>query len=247
MRFIALGSSSSGNGYLLRSQSGETLIIEAGVKFMEVKKALDFDLSKISGCIISHSHNDHSKYLSEYQRAGIKCFMSCETAEERLSDPIVNNIQIVLPRQNYQVGSFLIMPFDLEHDVRCFGYLIHHFESGLVSFITDTHYCPFIFKGLNNILIEANYSEEIIDKRILAGDADTFVRNRVLTSHMEIETTKGFLRANDLRKVNNVVLLHLSEGNSNAMLFRKEIQELTGKSVHVAEKGLDIELNKTGL
>jgi len=76
MRFITLGSSSAGNGYLLRASNGETLIIEAGVKLSEVKKALDFDMSKIVGCIVSHQHKDHSGYLYDYQKAGINCCMN---------------------------------------------------------------------------------------------------------------------------------------------------------------------------
>jgi phosphoribosyl 1,2-cyclic phosphodiesterase len=247
MKFITLGSSSSGNGYLLKSSSGETLIIEAGVKLIEIKKALDFYLSMISGCIISHSHNDHSGKLEDYLNAGIRCYMSAKTAEEKQTDLTTDNIQFMFEKQSYQVGTFRVMPFDLKHDVRCFGFLIYHQECGFTSFISDTHYCPFIFKDLNNILIEANYSNDIVDKKLLAGNVNMFVRNRVLESHMEFETTKGFLKANDLSKVNNIVLIHLSDGNSNAPLFKREVQELTGKSVYIAEKGLNIEFNKTGI
>lgn len=55
MRLTVLNSGSSGNGYLLEC-GNEILIVECGVPFMEVKKALNFDLSKIVGCFISHSH-----------------------------------------------------------------------------------------------------------------------------------------------------------------------------------------------
>ena len=43
---------------------------------------------------------------------------------------------------------------------------------------------------------------------------------------MEIDTTLEFLRANDLSKVNNIVLLHLSDGNSNVPDFQKRVKEL---------------------
>ena len=56
MRFITLSSSSTGNGYMLQASSGEVLIIEAGVRLSQVKKALDFDLEKIRGVLISHEH-----------------------------------------------------------------------------------------------------------------------------------------------------------------------------------------------
>ena len=64
---------------------------------------------------------------------------------------------------------------------------------------------------------------------------------------MEFETTKEFLKANDLTKVNNIVLLHLSMDNSDQARFKREVTELTGKRVAIAEPGLDIELNITGI
>lgn len=45
---------------------------------------------------------------------------------------------------------------------------------------------------------------------------------------------KDFLKANDLRHVQEIWLLHLSDGNSDADRFKREIQELTGKPVYIA-------------
>lgn len=50
------GSSSAGNSYALISSSGEILVIEAGVKFMDFKKMIDWRISNVAGCIISHEH-----------------------------------------------------------------------------------------------------------------------------------------------------------------------------------------------
>lgn len=59
-----LGSSSSGNCYIL-DDGNEALIIEAGIRFAEVKKALRFNLRKVAGCLITHQHNDHAKYIHD--------------------------------------------------------------------------------------------------------------------------------------------------------------------------------------
>jgi ribonuclease BN (tRNA processing enzyme) len=56
---------------------------------------------------------------------------------------------------------------------------------------------------------------------------------------------KGVLQSNDLSQVSNIILLHLSDGNSDQNRFAKEIREVTGKQVYVAEKGFEISLNKT--
>ena len=245
MKFITLGSSSSGNGYLLRASNGETLIIEAGVKLSEVKKALDFDLSKIIGCIVSHQHKDHSGYLYDYQKAGINCCMNEQTKQSVFGMAPYHNVNVLQSKKIYEIGSFKVQPFELKHDVMNFGYLLNHSESGLFCFITDTWFSPFTFPGMNNILIEANYDEKIIAEKLLRGTANMYVRNRVIQSHLEIETTLAFLKANDLSKVNNIVLLHLSDGNSNADDFQKRVQEATGKSVFIAAPGLCIDFNKT--
>ena len=75
MKLKVLGSGSSGNCYLLENDT-ECLVIEAGVSFMEVKKAIDFNVKKIVGVISSHIHQDHNKYLEQYKKAGISawCF-----------------------------------------------------------------------------------------------------------------------------------------------------------------------------
>lgn len=55
MRVTVLGSGSDGNGYLLEC-GGEVLILDCGVSPKRAKIALDFDISKVVGCFISHSH-----------------------------------------------------------------------------------------------------------------------------------------------------------------------------------------------
>ncbi|MCR5753777.1 MAG: MBL fold metallo-hydrolase [Acetatifactor sp.] len=55
MLLKCLGSSSYGNCYVLDSGK-EALVIEAGIDFKAVKVALDFDIKKIVGVVISHCH-----------------------------------------------------------------------------------------------------------------------------------------------------------------------------------------------
>ena len=212
--------------------------------FIKVKKALDFNLEKIRGVLISHEHADHAKYIKQYLEAGINCYVSEATNQALFGGKSQYNVKILREKEQKCIGGFLVKPFPLEHDCYNMGFLVHNFESGLVCYISDTQYCSYRFSGLNQALIEANYSDDIIDRKLLDGTANKFVRDRVLTYHMEFETTKAFLQANDLSKVANIVLLHLSMGNSNQDQFRKEVTALTGKPVFIAEPGLNILLDK---
>ena len=112
-------------------------------------------------------------------------------------------------------------------------------------FATDTYFLPYKFEGLTNILIECNYREDILKRNIESGKIPPSHYNRLLESHMSFATCKEALLANDLRKVNNIVLIHLSDGNSNAEEFQKDIHLATGKAVHIADRGLKINFNKT--
>lgn len=234
MELTVLKTGSAGNGYILRSHSGESLIIEAGVKLDQVKKALDFDLSGVSGCLVTHVHEDHSKYLKDYANAGIDCHVQkyMETPHHR-----INAIRENLTKF---VGGFKIKPFTVKHDVPCLGFLIHHDEMGKLVFITDSYFCPYKFKGVQHYIVEANYSKKIIENKY-QGDKE-FLKTRVKSSHMSLETCVDMLKANDLTETKNIVLIHLSDTNSDEAYFKDEVQKATGKMTTIARDGLTIDL-----
>jgi phosphoribosyl 1,2-cyclic phosphodiesterase len=86
-------------------------------------------------------------------------------------------------------------------------------------------------------MIECNYSIDILNQNVKNGRIPVVQKNRIIKSHFGLENVKDFLKANDLSKVNEIWLLHLSNRNSNAEQFKREIQELTGKLVKVAGGG----------
>lgn len=242
MELTVLGSSSKGNCYILQNES-EALVIEAGVRLKEVKKALNFNMRKIVGCLVSHSHGDHASRAQEYQGANIEIFASIATAVGADIKP-GRLLTIFKNHDTFQTGGFTVKALEVNHDVECHAFLIRHSDIGLMLFATDTYYLPYVFGGLTNVLIEANYSREILRKNIDAGRMPAAFENRVIQSHFEISDTIKALKANDLSKVNNIVLLHLSDGNSDAEDFKKRVHSATGKTVYIAEKGLKVELNK---
>lgn len=248
MRLRVLGSSSSGNCYLLQSETtGEVLALEAGVRFDKVKKALDFDLSKVVGCIVTHEHGDHAKYAKDFFLSWIPTCMSHGTAEALgLLQPVGSSMMGYKPFEKFSLGGFDIMPFPVQHDAaEPFGYLIRHEECGSVLFATDTYYLKYRFVGLSNILIECNYSLDRLRQGVQAGRIDRKRYERTVESHMSYDTCIETLLANDLSRVNNIVLIHLSADNSDADGFVSGIRNATGKNVTAARAGLDISFNKT--
>ena len=244
MQLKIISSSSSGNSYLL-TNGKETLVVEAGMPFKKVKEALNFDISHLVGVVCSHAHLwgklDHIKYISQFSDAGINCYSSREalTSIGIIDSPFAKPIE---PNNIIKVGGFDIVAFELEHDVRCFGYLIRHDDIGKLLFVTDTSYIPYKFNGLRNLMVECNYSEELINQSASFSNSVSAIRSRVMDSHIEIETLKIFLKNTDLSMVDNIILLHLSSSNSNAKEFKEDIERLTGKRVFIADSGMSINL-----
>lgn len=219
----------------------EALLMEAGCRLQEVLEAIDHDLQKIQGCIITHEHGDHAKHAQRYQERGIR-IMSSKGTLEKINLPG----RILHAEHKYKAGGFTILPFNVQHDAaEPFGYLIHHQEMGTVLFATDTVRIDYDFEGLNNIMIEANYSDEIADEQIRVGNLRAYQHRRTEQSHMSLETCRRTLHRLDLSQVNTIVLIHLSDGNSNAEDFRRTIEAETGKLVHIADRGMQIPFNKT--
>lgn len=244
MELTILGSSSKGNCYILQNDT-EALVIECGVSIKEVKKAVDFNISKIVGCIVTHEHLDHSGYINEFLSARINVFVSAGT-DSKLKLKSSYLPLIIEAGVKKQIGNFTILPFDVKHDcAEPLGFLIKHDETGNVLFVTDSYFVPYTFANLNNILIEANYRTDLLQKNIDAGRIPAALQDRTLQSHMSLDTCMEALQANDLRKVNNIVLLHLSDGNSNADEFKAEVHNATGKTVTIADRNVKITLNKT--
>ncbi|MBI9060158.1 MAG: hypothetical protein JEZ01_20490 [Labilibaculum sp.] len=227
-----LGSSSKGNCYILKT-SKETLILECGLNYKEIQKGLNFELSNIVGCLVSHEHKDHSKSIKELTQNSIKVYSGAGTFN-RLG--IENhNVNPVKALEQFQIGDFIILPFDVQHDAaEPLGFLIQHPEFGKLLFATDTYYIKYQFDGLNHILVECNYSEKIIDRLLEEGKILETVYNRLKRSHLSLEKLKVFLNSNNLSDVYGIILLHLSDMNSDSNLFKEDIEKLTGIPVTIA-------------
>lgn len=236
-----IGSSSRGNCYLLTSSEGETLIIECGVDIKEIKKALNFDFSKVAGCLVTHEHKDHSKEVENLNVLGIKIYTSFGTSKAL---KISSNFKphVLDHSVRCKIGTFEVVPFVVKHDaMEPLGFLIEHPECGIILFATDTYYIPYSFKDfdIHHVMIECNYSKEILRY----NNQLEKLKDRIMHSHFELEDVKEFFRANDFTELRDVILLHLSNANSNAEQFTEEIRTLTKRPVYIAEKGLEVDFD----
>lgn len=240
MKLKILGSGSKGNCYLLQNKD-ETLILECGISYKELLLGLGFNLKGVVGCLITHEHKDHSKAINDMLKNGIDIYTSKGTAEA--IGVTGHRLRVIKSEKQFTIGGFTILPFEAQHDAaEPLGFLIQHPEMGKLLFITDSYYCQYKFSGVNHILIECNYSSEILAENIEHGYVPWALRNRLIKSHFSLDNVKEFLKTTNIKNTREIVLIHLSDSNSNASEFKEEVEKLTGKPVYIANKGLNIEL-----
>ena len=233
-----INSGSKGNGYALISGE-DVLLLECGVPAKDMLKTIDYQTSKVVGCLLSHEHGDHAKYIKQYMQYGVKVYGS---------DEVQSNIELIygekiegIKRMNRKkLGSFSVIPFRVPHgETDCDGWLIDSPE-GKLLFITDAEYCPYDFSkmNINYGLIECNYSMDNI-----SFEHDEVKNRRVVQTHMEVQTCKRLIQSINSESLRSIGLIHLSAENGNPQRFRDEIRSVVDSDVNVwvAEKGLEKE------
>ncbi|MFP7170804.1 MBL fold metallo-hydrolase [Terribacillus sp. 7520-G] len=227
-----LATGSTGNCY--RITDGSTpLLLECGIRYKAIQQALNYKVSEIHGCLITHEHKDHCAGVTEVMKRGIPVYMSQGTAEAINTD--IYHPKIVKAKQQFKIGTWTIRAFDVQHDVsEPLGFLLANEAGDKLLFATDTYYIKYRFSGLTHLMVECNFSMDILNKNIQQGRVHPAMKKRLIRSHFSLENMKEFLQANDLSKLQSVHLLHLSDSNSNEKLFKEEVQKITGTIVHVA-------------
>jgi len=232
MEIDIYASGSDGNAY--RISDGKTsLLLDAGIPFRKLQEMTGHNITSLSGCLVTHEHGDHSKAVKDLTRAGVDIYTSTGTIGKL--GVISHRIRTVKSLQGIVIGTFAVLPFDVEHDAaEPLGFLLTSTETGeKLLYFTDTYYLKYRFAGLTHIMAECNYDLGGLQQSVDGGNVPDFVAKRIIKSHMSLEHLKEMLKANDISKVRQIYLLHLSKNNSNAKLYRREIQRLTGAEVYV--------------
>lgn len=180
------------------------------------------------------SHKDHGKALKDILKAGLDVYTSQGTWDAT-GVKLTHRSWIIRAKHQFHIGTWTILPFETEHDVaEPLGFLLANTAGDKLLFATDTYYLRYQFPGLTHIMVECNYDIDILQANVDAGRVPVDLKNRIIKSHFSLANVKEFFRANDLSRVQEIHLIHLSGDNSDAGRFKREIMALTGKPVYIA-------------
>lgn len=228
MNLRCLGSGSSGNCYLLSTET-KTLVLDCGLPIREIKKGLDWDISKVVGVLCTHAHSDHSKAVKDFENMGISVF---KPFDETKACPL-----------KIRYGSFGVQAFKVPHDgVLCYGFYIT-VDGHRILYATDFEYLPCSFKNvrLTDMIVECNHQKELVDK----GQAKY---THQIKGHCSLDTLiEKVIKENMTSDIRTVILCHMSSDSIDCSFAKKQIEEVVGRNVKVelATAGLETELSLT--
>lgn len=252
VKFMSLGSGSSGNSYYL--QAGNTqLLIDAGISPRTMRKYLKgvgVALEDINAVFITHDHADHIKavgymandldkpvYATELVHQGINknfCVTSKLTPE---------HIRIIQKGIENQVGDFRITAFEVPHDsTDCVGYRVEA-EGVVFLLLTDVgHVTEELERQVSladYIVLESNHDEDML----MMGNYPAYLKGRIRgpKGHLNNEDSAHLLAEHATPRLKHVWLCHLSEENNHPELARKTMETVC-RSYGIVP-GIDFEID----
>ena len=257
MKAYCLGSSSSGNAFILDFDidgKSTKVLIECGFQLSYIYQKcneLGIGLNEVEACLISHSHQDHCKSARELSRLDIPLFASKETFKA-LS--IKGNV--IEPKQKFRVANGLFgMAFEVEHDIEgSYGYVLKTKDECVIFIIDHKRYTTNLSHlKPDYVFIECNYDQkvvypqyhELVKRKDELGfeDEERHEINvklkqmeRNINSHASLRGTEKGLAKMDLSNCKAIFLTHLSDRYANEYKMKNEIQALFGVKTYVCKK-----------
>lgn len=230
LKVIGSGSQ-QGNTYIIEA-GNERLLLDLGCKWSDIMQGLNYDISNCFA-LVTHLHGDHAKYIPQALKSQIPVYSNQEVAGK------FKGVKVLKPKVQYKIGGFVVMALPVQHNCDNYSYLITHEEFGSLVLCTDAISFPYKIKGLNHLMIESNYSEDLM--------IDNLCRNQEIRSHneyhMEINRTIEAIKRNMNPELRTLMLVHLSDGQSDEKLFQKMVFEEVGIRPIIADKNVKVGLN----
>ncbi|MEA1993489.1 MAG: MBL fold metallo-hydrolase [Euryarchaeota archaeon] len=227
MEIYVLGSSSSGNSTLIRTES-TAILVDVGFSCRYTTKALKnigTDPKDIDAVLITHEHTDHIRGAGPFFRKyRIPFLMNKPTYQS-------SNLEIVPAFfenfQEFRIKDLRITPITVNHDSsNPVGYLIEGEKK--VGVATDLgsidERLKAYFKGLDAYVFESNYDEEMLAN----GSYPVFLKRRIAGNYGHLSNEECGKTLKEMSDGADVFLAHMSENNNTPEKARDSAEGILG-------------------
>lgn len=229
LKFISLGSGSSGNCYYIGTTT-YGILIDAGIATRTIRKALrerGIAMENIIGVFVTHDHADHIRAAGNISNEFNIPVYTTEAVHQGMYRNYCMTKKIPMPNRRYlnkgetfRLKDFEILPFEVPHDsTDNIGYSIS-IKGVNFCFITDIgSVTPEVLlhtEKVHYLIIEANYDEEMLAN----GPYPAVLKKRISngTGHLSNRETGEFLKNHYPSNIRHIWLCHLSKENNRPEL-----------------------------
>lgn len=249
VKFMSLGSGSSGNAYYLGTET-YGILVDGGIAVRTIRKRLKdvgIEFESILGVFVTHDHADHIKSVGSLgEKYNIPIYATARVHEginknycmtQKLTS---NSVRLLEKEQPMQLRDFTIESFEVPHDgTDNVGYCIS-IDGKVFSFLTDlgkiTPTAARYIARAHYLILEANYDVEMLRR----GPYPPHLQERIAgpTGHLSNEDAATFLSENTPPQLKYVWLCHLSKDNNHPELAYKTVEwKLKEKGYRIGKDG----------
>lgn len=190
-----IASGSTGNATIIDNK----ILIDCGVPYTSIKKYVKY----LKLILLTHIHTDHFKKSTIKRLAKDRPSLRFGCGSFLVGDLIKcgvkpKQIDVYDNDKKYSYSDFYIKSFKLYHNVLNVGYKLN-LNGYKVIYATDTNKIDTIAKGYDLYLIESNFDEEEITKRIedkLNNNEKYIYEYSVLENHLSKQKCLNFIYDN---------------------------------------------------
>lgn len=220
MRFSVLASGSKGNACYIETENTR-LLIDAGLSCRELIKRMELvglEASRLDAIIITHEHSDHIKGVGPISRKFNSTVYSNSSTINRCIKTLGNTIinDQLQTGVSLKINDITVETFAKDHDaIDPIGLTVSSNGSRL-GILTDvgmsTPQLEDMLQGCTGVLLEFNHDVEMLED----GPYPYYLKKRIKgsTGHLSNEQAGMLLKKLSHKRLNHVVLAHLSEVNN---------------------------------
>ena len=236
MRFISLGSGSSGNCAYIGTET-QGVLIDAGVDSKKVFASLADNGIKpemVKGVILTHDHGDHVRYAYSIARNNKHIRIYCTLRvlngifrRHSISRRLKEVHESIFKEIPFSLAGMQFTAFDVSHDGTDNAGFFVEYGTQHFAIATDlgciTERARFYMTKADYLMIEANYDSAMLDN----GKYPEYLKNRIRADngHLDNKVTAEFVANSCDERLKYVFLCHLSNDNNTPEIACRMVSE----------------------
>ena len=249
LSFCSFSSGSSGNCYLVKSQS-TALLIDAGISSKRIHEGLEksgTSFALLSGLLITHEHSDHIKSIKTlWKKNQLDIYANSSTWHAMKTDIPDENRKTFMVGESFIIGDIAVKAFNVFHDATDpVGFSFYH-QGKQISIVTDTgHVTEDILEeiaGADLLILEANHDVNMLK----IGRYPWFLKQRVLgeEGHLSNEAAgEAIVKILTINgKERSVLLAHLSKENNFPLMAYQTVKNILEEKDYYIGKHIEVDM-----